>query len=162
MIKFKPNEIILKDNYAEIIINSKKYGTLKSKIDLDDIEKVKDLMCSIAYAPHIKSFYVNCRNGYSNNVYKLHRLITNCKNNLVVDHINHDTLDNRKYNLRCISNMNNTQNKKEKFGINFEKQRGLWRARIGVNYKRIELGFFNTYEEALKVRLEAEKKYYNK
>ena len=35
------NEIILKEDYAEIIIKSKKYGVFKSKIDLDDIQKVK-------------------------------------------------------------------------------------------------------------------------
>ena len=58
--------------------------------------------------------------------------------------------------------MQNTQNKKSISGVNFENKRKMWRARIGVNYSRIELGFYNTYDEAVKARLEAEKVYYNK
>ena len=158
MIKFKPNEIILKEDYAEIVIESKKYGvSFLTKIDKEDIEKVKNEMWHITFAPTVQSFYVK-----SNKKGFLHRYITNCSDNKVVDHINHNTLDNRKENLRCISNMQNTQNKKYISGINFEKQRNMWRARIGVNYSRIELGFYNTYNEAVKARLEAEKVYYNK
>lgn len=158
MRKFKPNEIILRDDYAEIIIKSKKYGiTFLTMIDKEDIEKVEKEMWHIAYAPTVKNFYVK-----SNKKGFLHRYIMNVSNDLVVDHINHNTLDNRRNNLRCISNMQNTQNKKSISGVNFENKRKMWRARIGVNYSRIELGFYNTYDEAVKARLEAEKVYYNK
>lgn len=36
---------------------------------------------------------------------------------------------------------------------------GRYRASITVNYKTVYLGTFDTYEEALKVRLQAEKQY---
>jgi hypothetical protein len=41
----------------------------------------------------------------------LHRFIMNTPNNMVVDHINHDTLDNRKSNLNNVSIYENQQNR---------------------------------------------------
>jgi len=72
----------------------------------------------------------------------------------IVDHINHNTLDNRKHNLRvCTRSQNNAnrtsvKNSSSKYlGVGFEKDRG-WTARIrkdGIGYR---LGTFNTEEEA--------------
>ena len=72
-----------------------------------------------------------------------------------VDHINGNTLDNRRANLRICTNAQNMMNR----GANSRNSSGFkgvsraghptkWRAAIGVNYKTIILGFFNTPEEA--------------
>ncbi len=53
----------------------------------------------------------NTINGKKKTI-RLHRLVINCPQDLVVDHINRDKLDNRRSNLRCVSqkeNMNNTE-----------------------------------------------------
>ena len=49
--------------------------------------------------------YVRCR-------IHLHRLVMNARYGDVIDHINHDGLDNRKCNLRFCSQKENSQNKK--------------------------------------------------
>ncbi len=89
---------------------------------------------------------------------------------MVVDHINGNTLDNRKENLRRCSNGANirkgrvrTTNNTGCSGVTkrLDRKRNPWAARIKVNYKQMTLGHFRTYEEAVFVRKEAERKYWN-
>ena len=64
------------------------------------------------------------------------------------DHINHNTLDNRKSNLRiCNCSQNNgnmrPKNHSSKYkGVSWFKAGGNWTAQIKVNYKKIHLGYF--------------------
>ena len=44
-------------------------------------------------------------------------------------------------------------------GVAYRSDRNVWVTSITINGKRIELGYFKTFEEAVKVRLEAEEKY---
>lgn len=108
------NTIILKETHAELIINSPKYGIKTILIDLDDVDKIKNIgKWHIRFCSHVKNFYVESheRDNYKNRkIIKLHRYITNCPKNLVVDHINHNTLDNRKCNLKVCTIAENNQN----------------------------------------------------
>jgi hypothetical protein len=84
----------------------------------------------------------------------MHRLILDTEKH--VDHINGNSLDNRRCNLRECTNTENHQNipkmrKKtsSKYkGVSF--RRGRWRAVIRVNGVHKELGMFKTEEEAAK------------
>ena len=98
----------------------------------------------------------------------LHRAIMNCPDDRVVDHINGNTFDNRRVNLRIcdtadnirnrvVLNKNNTSGKR---GVFYNKRRDFWEARIKHNRKEIHLGRFATFEEAVSVRKEAEAKYF--
>ena len=96
---------------------------------------------------------------------EMHRFIMNFPKGKYVDHINHNTLDNRKCNLRICNNGDNLRNGKPRVnnttgynGICFDKNRYV--ARIKVNYKNIYLGSFIKLEDAVKARKEAEKKYF--
>jgi hypothetical protein len=44
----------------------------------------------------------------------LHRFVTNAPKGMVVDHIHHDTLDNRKANLKVCTHAENMRNRKNK------------------------------------------------
>jgi len=80
------------------------------------------------------------------------RIVMNAKRGEFVDHINHDTLDNRRKNLRLCSRAENNRNKKYKF--NKYGFKGIWaknsgyQAAISFNYKKIYLGVFKTAREA--------------
>lgn len=83
----------------------------------------------------------------------LHRLILKCPEGLVVDHINHDKLDNRKSNLRICTRANNNKNIKKPTipnatsqykGVRWHKVDEKWAARIQVNKNSIWLGNFDS------------------
>ena len=99
----------------------------------------------------------------------LHRLIMGCTVNdgIVIDHINGNTLDCRKENLRkcsraqnahnCVKPKHNTSGYK---GVSFYKNRNKWVAGIKVNNRRINLGYFITPEDAYKAYCDASEKYH--
>ena len=78
----------------------------------------------------------------------------------VVDHINGDTNDNRKSNLRVCTQGQNSMNRHYNKIVGIYQKNGKWAARITVNQKLLQLGTFNTKEEAVKARKEAEEKYF--
>lgn len=97
-------------------------------------------------------------NGYVKNSSGkfLHRLIMNCSDRKVVDHINHNTLDNRKSNLRICSISENSFNK---LGANINSYTGVrgvsynyksnkFSACYSFNNKIYDLGLFYTLSDA--------------
>jgi hypothetical protein len=75
--------------------------------------------------------------------------------NQQVDHINHDKLDNRLFNLRVATAAQNTcnqglkaNNKSGYKGVWFNKTTGKWIAKIKVSGRTITLGRFLTGEDA--------------
>jgi len=93
----------------------------------------------------------------------LHRLVNNTPEHLVTDHINGDGLDNRKINLRSVDKSTNQRNcalsvvNTSGYQGIYQRPSGRWAAvvRRGVN-ETINLGTFDTAEEAYMVRREAE------
>lgn len=80
----------------------------------------------------------------------------------LIDHINHNPLDNRKQNLRVCNNSDNSLNQKISkrntsgiTGVGFCQRKQKWRARIQYKYKEYTK-YFNTKEEAIKQRQEWE------
>ena len=72
-----------------------------------------------------------------------------------IDHINGDRLDNRIENLRAVTANQNQHNRKLNSnstsgfkGVSWCKTQNNWRASIKLEGKAIELGRFNTPEEA--------------
>jgi hypothetical protein len=87
----------------------------------------------------------------------MHRMITDCPKGLMVDHINKNSLDNRKLNLRVCTHRQNVCNKKpliskrsksKYLGVDLNRSGNRWVARIGVNSKKIHLGTFLTEDDA--------------
>lgn len=72
----------------------------------------------------------------------------------LVDHINHDTLDNRRSNLRLCNLSQNTQNMTKSrggsqyLGVCWDKERGKWKAEIRFDGVRTQVGRFDDEAEA--------------
>lgn len=116
-------------------------------IDNDDYERVsKYNWC--AHKEGRGYFYAK------NSRFRLHRFILGANDpNIFVDHINGNTLDNRKCNLRLATRSENNRNvvsKRRKYkGVqSVNRKKNPYRAHIRVNYKYISLGSFKTAEEA--------------
>ena len=109
----KGNIYILHEDYAEIIVISKKHGKKSILIDKEDVELCSKYTWGIYYAKNTKTFYASTSFVKPKRTStQIHRVIMGNPQNLFIDHINHDTLDNRKYNLRAVSPRVNNWNKK--------------------------------------------------
>lgn len=143
-------------------VNYKKYSAL---VDDEDFERVSKhnwyiyKAGNVYAATNIKYKAVNRRHRRL----CIHRLITGFK---VTDHINGNGLDNRRSNLREVTVHQNTMNRRGKAGVSkfkgvyWKKETSKWCARIGINYKRIHLGYFQSEIEAAKAYNTAAKKYF--
>lgn len=106
-------------------------------------------------------FYIS-KNGYVRFTINkkrifVHRYITKCPNDKVVDHINGNKLDNTRTNLRICSQSENSKNRSSKSGtskykgVSFcstEKRKKKWKAAIETHNKHICIGRFYTEKEA--------------
>jgi len=85
----------------------------------------------------------------------------------VVDHINHNLLDNRRQNLRICTPSENKRNRvlaknnsSGYKGVNWSKGANKWRTQISINGKQKHLGLFNNILLAAEAYDSAAQKYY--
>ena len=98
----------------------------------------------------------------------MHREVANTPDGLVCDHINGDSLDNRKANLRSATYLQNSWNRGKSQRIGYSKYKGVifykmrqkWCATICVYGKKIFLGTFEDEIQAVKAYDKAAKKYF--
>jgi hypothetical protein len=100
---------------------------------------------------------------------KMHREIIDPPFPFVVDHINHNGLDNRKANLRPVTRAQNSLNRlyfkpgssSSKYkGVHWHKYEKRWQAQICFNGKRKTIGYFDDETEAAKAYDEAARKFH--
>ena len=127
--------------------------------DLEDYDLIKNIC-----------WYIN-KGGYLvSHSLRFNRMVMNCNDdNLVVDHINHNPLDNRKSNLRICHQIYNIQNSSMRndntsgvTGIYKTKnQTNPWVAEIVANNYKIRLGKSNSFNEMVRRRIIAEWLYHD-
>jgi hypothetical protein len=78
----------------------------------------------------------------------------------VIDHIDGNKQNNSITNLQCVSNQENSFNRKKAKGYSWCKRYKKWRSKIQVNRKSIHLGYFDNEEDARNAYLEGKKKYH--
>jgi hypothetical protein len=88
--------------------------------------------------------YAVRRNKSEGGTVRLHRLVADAPEGMVVDHLNGDKLDNRASNLRVCTQAENTRNRKDTVGICFDKSRSKWI----VSYRKQFYGRYGTEQEA--------------
>lgn len=80
-----------------------------------------------------------------------------------IDHINGDRMDNRISNLRDVTRLQNTRNKRQLdsntsgvTGVSMNRSTNRWRAYISIQGKRHHIGYYSTLDEARSARKSAE------
>lgn len=155
--KEKHNRYVFSKNYISVFDENNN----EFYIDVDDFEKIEN-----RYWYKNNNGYIVSRIKHTNYLTILHRFLLGIdgNNDFEIDHIKHD---NRKCNLRICTKSQNRMNvglRKNNTsgvtGVDFMKNINLWRARIEKNKIEINLGKFDNFYDAKKVRKEAEKIYF--
>jgi hypothetical protein len=140
-------------------------------VDEDDYERLSKHKWCTSIGSHYLFYAHRCITGTDGKRYmqKMHREILGLKNGdgQIVDHINGDSLDNRKINLRIVDKTTNNINRKRHKNSNSGYKgvyptwnKKMWMAKIRINGELILLGStFATKEEAALVYDNAFEKY---
>lgn len=165
------NKYEIRGNVTVVFTSSKKYGQHEILIDTNSLNEV---------AESVNTWYVNVtKNGTAKYArgktkesdYKkqilLHRLVTKAPIDKMVDHINHNTLDNRISNLRLVTNAENMQNRRGATrhnrssrirGVSWYKKLGKWHVQVRTNGITHHIGYYSDIEEAKQAAIEARSK----
>lgn len=156
----------LTDEHGEYYIGYTSNTNEPFYVDAQDFLTVKEYCWRVHHpsktSPDFKVLVAYILGSDRKNV-KMHQLI-GCNG---WDHIDHNELNNRRYNLRKASQLDNIRNSKRSknntsgfIGVGWLASINKWRARIMVNYKEVPLGYFDNIEDAIKARLKGELKYF--
>ena len=130
-----PNEYYDCDDHIKIKLYNKSQEEF-IMIDKEDFEKVN--ICNWKIRNDSKTVYAaNSVHGF------MHRIIMDLKDaSMQIDHINGDGRDNRKQNLRIVTNYENSRNKVNTSGVFFENGKNpRWRAFWRANGKQFSKSF---------------------
>ena len=128
--------------------------------DLEDYDKIKDYTWREEVDHSGYHFVATSKN-------KKHTLMSWVIIGKYYDHINRNSLDNRKANLRPSTYAENARNrsipsnnKSGIIGVHWCKVRCCWVVQIGHKGQRIRIGEFENKQDAILARLKAELKYF--
>lgn len=162
--KWKGNDYILdlEDEYGQYGIGYCSNTHHEFYFDMDDYNKIKNYTWSESVTEN--GYHVV--QAYDRNDKKIKRLFWIIAGKYY-DHHDRNPFNNRKYNLwQATLNENaqnatkRTDNKSGFIGVLWHKKQQMWHVCIRKDGKRIHLGSFDDKQDAIKVRLEAEVKYY--
>lgn len=151
----------MKKQWNPIEIDKYTYGIPLTRgqialIDKEDLDKIKNYGWYAIYKKNNNTFYAVTE--IDSKGIPMHRFILNDPEGVQIDHQDHNTLNNRKNNLRLCSPSQNSMNKKLQSnnttgykGVYLDKRTGRYRASIRINRRLKHLGYFLTALEANEV-----------
>lgn len=156
--KKQRNKHIIKGDILTIFVKSIKYGTKCFVFDKEDFNIVMQYSWMIYQGGNSRNLYLTNTNKKDGRLI-LHRLIMNCPENMVVDHISRNSFDNRKCNLRCVTSSENSINantsrrkKVASKNIYYYKNKKHYRVGFCRKGKLITIGFYKDLKDAEKAR----------
>lgn len=132
-----------------------------AQVDDEDFERINQHKWYADFDKHTQSFYARRRTlkteGRGRRSVRMHREVMRAPEGQEVDHVNHDTLDNQKSNLRLCSTRQNqgnvrlpSDNTSGFKGVYWYKRARKWVAHIGVSGRRVTIGAYSTPADAAK------------
>lgn len=119
------------------------------------------------YAHKCGKRYYATRKERKDILLRMHRVLLNMPQAMQIDHIDGDSLNNQKLNLRVCTQAENLRNKENTRGgtsifkgVSMAGRHKKWRSQIKLNSKTLHLGYFNSESEAAKIYDIAAKKYH--
>lgn len=119
-------------------------------IDEDDLALVSPYRWRVLKGKKAKKLYAYTGGYPGVPALAMHRLIMNAPTDRDVDHINGDSLDNRRSNLRVATESENGANREPNRvnssgykGVTWQKNIGKWQAQIKCRGKNIYLGLYD-------------------
>lgn len=115
-------------------------------VDAEDYERLSQYKwCAVEKG---RTYYAKTL-GLNGSIVSMHRIVANAPKGLIVDHINHNGLDNRRSNLRLCTTTQNQRNSRPRPGSSSKYKGVCWcksskkfRARIYINRKSVDIGYF--------------------
>ena len=152
-----PNEFIIKGKICRIKLYDRQLNCVgETIIDVEDVNKCIGYKWCLTRRENCPYVRTNPTSFYP--AMALHRQVMGIVNisKITLDHINRDTLANRKSNLRvCTQSQNGANQKIPKNnrsgykGVYWHKYKKKWVASVRHNFKLIEIGLFINKMEAV-------------
>lgn len=150
---YDKNEIRIEGDVAYIDVYNKYAEKIATGIlDTEDVNKIRHHKWKLSTSGYLQNTPKHGRNIHFS------RAILDTDG--FVDHINHNTLDNRKCNLHVVSKAQNQMNANHK-GVS-KRPKGDFYAYIKKNQHMLNLGIYPTESEALYARWFAERQLFGK
>lgn len=153
------NLYTIEESVATIYVKRKNGEIYTTLVDVEDLYKLLDNSRTITVSKInnviVFKFDLPKQNGKKKSML-IHRFIMNAPEGFDVDHINHNTADNRKCNLRVVTRAENQQNKNGAVvnsktgirGVSWHTKGNKWRARFTKNGQEFHLGLFDSIDLA--------------
>lgn len=146
----KKNEIILCDDYAIIKIHNKLLGDFDCLVDKEDLKILSQYYWTLKYDKRHPNLVGYVETHPNKKRLFIHRFLMNPPSGMVVDHINGNTLDNRKNNLKVCTQGCNCKNQTKSKNIYYNKRDDLYIVGFNINRKMKYLCYTRDLEEAQK------------
>lgn len=150
---YDPNEMRVKGDYTEIDVYDKQANVSKTFIvDTEDIPLISKYKWGAKYYKRDNLYYIVCIDVKTRQHIYLHKMLMGFPTD-TVDHINGDTMDNRKCNLRIttksVQSINTKRTENTETNIKgVRKNRNGYSAYLGWENKKYFSKIFKTIEEA--------------
>lgn len=168
------NKYAINGNEATIFLDKRSGEILECLVTLEQLEKLIKLDWHWSaswygetygyYATH--TVYLGVGSSPKCKVYLMHRVLCGALPDEVIDHENHEGLDNRDFNLRRTDDLNNLKNRGRANKNNKSKYRniallknGIYRVQLQIDKKNTNLGEFKYLKDAV-AHAEAMRKLY--
>lgn len=147
------NQFKIEENMVKIMVKQRDGDTYTVLIDIDDLPRIGNRAICV-HGKGKKAYAVINIGGKSLQLHRYLLRVTDPK--ILVDHINGNKMDNRKEWLRETNSLQNLQNRHTvksnsvsgKLGVNWDKDKNMWVARVSVNGISHFLGRYHSIEDA--------------